>query len=151
MFTLFSGVVNCKPNSEENIRVVEYDNKPVFHPSHEPERSNKPFSDVVQAGNVFYLTGQIGLDHRTGKMVEGGIEAETKQTLENIKAVLEHHKLDMKDVVKATVILDTITDFAAFNAVYETYFPQKPARTTFAVESLARDAKIEIEVIAIAD
>ncbi|MBT8262672.1 MAG: Rid family detoxifying hydrolase, partial [Bacteroidia bacterium] len=120
-----------------------------FHVSHEPGRKDKPFSDVVQVGSTYYLTGQIGLDHKTGDLVEGGIETETRQTLENIKAVLEYHGLSMQQVVKATVILDTISDFAAFNDIYVTYFPQKPARTTYAVEALARGAKIEIEVIAV--
>ena len=77
------------------------------------------------------------------------IKAETKQTLENIKAVLAQHDLQMQDVVKAIVVLDDIDDFSAFNAIYTTYFPQKPARTTFAAEALARGAKIEIEVIAV--
>jgi 2-iminobutanoate/2-iminopropanoate deaminase len=81
--------------------------------------------------------------------VEGGIKAETIQTLENIKAVLNQHNLKMTDVLKATVILDTISDFSAFNTIYTEYFPQKPARTTFAAQALARGAKIEIEVVAV--
>ena len=144
-------VVYCGPNSEEKKEELVNNSKPIFHPSHEPGRANRPFSDAVQVGNLFFLTGQIGLDHSTGDMVEGGIEAETSQTLENIKDVLQHHSLEMTDVVKVTVILDTISDFAAFNGIYERYFPQKPARTTFAVEKLARNARIEIEVIAAKD
>ena len=124
-------------------------NTPEFHASHLVSRQNTPFSDAVQVGNTFYLSGQIGRDHAAGKLVEGGIEAETRQTLENIKAVLNHHGMDMSNVVKALVILDDIEDFAAFNAIYTTYLPQKPARTTFAAEALAAGAKIEIEVVAV--
>ncbi|MCW5520972.1 RidA family protein [Aureitalea sp. L0-47] len=134
----------CNSSSEEHL----ISNDLVFHPSHEPSRADKPFSDAVQAGSTFYLTGQIGLDHSTGKLVEGGIEAETRQTLENIKDVLAYHNMEMNDVVKATVILDSIGDFSAFNSIYIHYFPNKPARTTFAAESIARNAKIEIEVVA---
>lgn len=122
---------------------------PIFHPSHEPRKAEAPFSDVVQVGNLYFLSGQIGMDHSTRTLVEGGIEAETRQVLENIKAVLAQHKLDMGDVVKALVVLDDIEDFAAFNAIYREYLPQKPARTTFAAEALAAGAKIEIEVIAV--
>ncbi len=122
---------------------------PEFHASHEPAKQNAPFSDVVRVGNTFYLSGQIGMDQKTRTLVPGGIQLETKQTLENIKAVLAHHGLEMQDVVKALVVLDDIRDFAAFNEIYQKYFPQKPARTTFAAESLAVGAKIEIEVVAV--
>ncbi|MDC7997680.1 RidA family protein [Gilvibacter sediminis] len=124
-------------------------NTPEYHASHLASRQNTPFSDAVQVGNTFYLSGQIGRDHAKGKLVEGGIEAETRQTLENIKAVLNHHGMDMSNVVKALVVLDDIEDFAAFNAIYTSYLPQKPARTTFAAEALAAGAKIEIEVVAV--
>ena len=138
-----------KQTPDERISVEKEDVAPVFHASPLESRQNTPFSDGVQVGNTFYLTGQIGRDHAKGALVEGGIEAETKQTLENIKAVLAHHDMTMADVVKALVILDDIEDFAAFNAIYTTYLPQKPARTTFAAESLAAGAKIAIEVIAV--
>ena len=121
----------------------------VFHKTHEPKKMNAPFSDAVQVGNLFFLSGQVGMNHTTRKLVKGGIKAETKQTLENIKAVLAHHNMEMKDVVKCTVILADIEDFSLFNEVYKTYFPQKPARTTFAAKGLAVGAKIEIECIAV--
>ena len=147
---------SCRVASEEN-PTPDTPNTPdaavspasEFHASHLQSRQNTPFSDAVQVGNIFYLSGQIGRDHAAGKLVEGGIEAETRQTLENIKAVLNHHGMDMSNVVKALVILDDIEDFAAFNAIYTTYLPQNPARTTFAAEALAAGAKIEIEVIAV--
>jgi 2-iminobutanoate/2-iminopropanoate deaminase len=151
----FFGILACTSPSEEKTKtqnssdtINEATNAVVFHPSHEPKKSTAPFSDVVQVGDLFYLSGQIGMDHSTRELVQGGIKAETTQALENIKAVLGHHGLSMRQVVKATVILDEIDDFAAFNKIYKSYFPQKPARATFAAESLARGAKIEIEVVA---
>ena len=121
---------------------------PVFHKSYLPERQNTPFSEVVETQDLLFLSGQIGKNHKTGKLVEGGIKAETKQVIENIKAVLEHHSSSLDKIVKCTVILADIADFADFNSVYTTYFTNKPARTTFAAAGLAANAKIEIEVVA---
>ena len=120
----------------------------IFHKSHEPKRQHVPYSDVVESNGLLFLSGQIGMDHKTRTLVEGGIEAETKQCIENVKAVLEFHKLSLDNVVKCTIVLKNIDDFAAFNKVYETYFPNKPARTTFAAAGLAANASIEIDVIA---
>jgi 2-iminobutanoate/2-iminopropanoate deaminase len=118
------------------------------HKSHEESRQNVPFSDAVQIDNVYFLTGQIGKDHSLGKIVDGGIEAETKQTILNIEAVLKHHNLTLKDVVKSTVILADINDFYKMNAIYRSFFKENlPARTTFAA-NLVAGAKIEIEVVA---
>ncbi|PQB06019.1 reactive intermediate/imine deaminase [Aureitalea marina] len=122
---------------------------PVFHASHEPLKSDTPFSDVVQVGQFYFLSGQIGMDHSVRKLVEGGIQEQTRQTLENIKAVLDQHELKMSDVIKAMVVLDDMSDFAAFNQVYREYLPQKPARTTFAAKGLAAGALVEIEVVAV--
>ena len=121
----------------------------VFHKSHEPKKAQAPFSDVVEANGFLFLSGQVGMNHTTRTLVEGGIEAETKQCLENIKAVLEQHDSSLDHVVKCTVILKDIKDFAAFNAIYKTYFPNKPARTTFGASGLAVGARIEIDVIAV--
>lgn len=142
------GSFSCTENSSEN-KDSNTTEAPLFHKSHEPKKQDAPFSDVVQVGNTFYLSGQIGMDHTTRELVEGGIEPETHQTLDNIKAVLKQHDLQMTDVIKAMVVLDTIGDFLAFNSIYTQYFPQKPARTTFAAEALAKGAKIEIEVVAV--
>ena len=120
----------------------------IFHDSHESSRANVPFIDAVETDDLLFLTGQIGKDHKKGQLVFGGIEEETKQTIENIKAVLEHHKLTIDNVVKCTVILKDINDFKAFNSVYTQYFTKKPARTTFAASSLAGGARIEIDIIA---
>ncbi|MBX2827709.1 MAG: RidA family protein [Flavobacteriaceae bacterium] len=148
LFGLFLSCSDAQKEAVPHTSIASEDTAPVFHASHEPKKQQAPFSDVVQVGNTYYLAGQIGMDHTTRELVDGGIEAETRQTLENIKAVLEHHGLQMTDVVKAMVVLDDISDFSAFNAIYTQYFPQKPARTTFAAEALARGAKIEIEVVA---
>ncbi|WP_411768412.1 Rid family detoxifying hydrolase [Winogradskyella sp. A3E31] len=119
-----------------------------FHKSHEPSRANVPFSDAVETGDLLFLTGQIGKNHKAGELVSSGIEAETKQVIENIKAVLEHHQLSLDNVVKCTVILKDIEDFSKFNSVYTQYFTKKPARTTYAAAGLAGGASIEIDVIA---
>lgn len=140
---LFLFLMSCNTDSSKSTDNV------VFHKTHEPKKSKAPFSDAVQVGNLYFLSGQVGIDHTIRKLVAGGIQAETKQTLENIKAVLEQHGMKMKDVVKCTVILADIEDFSAFNEVYKGYFPQKPARTTFSAKGLAVGAKIEIECIAV--
>ncbi|MEM7487020.1 MAG: Rid family detoxifying hydrolase [Bacteroidota bacterium] len=121
----------------------------IFHESHEVKKQNAPFSDVVQAGNLFFLAGQIGMDHSTRTMVEGGIKGETEQVIKNIEAVLAQHDMKLENVVKCTVILSTMDDFGAFNEIYSKFFTKKPARTTFAASGLARNAKIEIEVMAV--
>ena len=153
---LFLGMASCHDKNHKEEHASEHEQRmepekmaPIFHPSHEPKKANTPFSDVVQVGDLFFLSGQIGMDHSTRVLVEGGITAETTQVLENIKEVLAQHDMTMDNVVKALVILDDIEDFAAFNAIYTQYLPQKPARTTFAAEALAAGAKIEIEVVAV--
>lgn len=110
-----------------------------------------PFSKAVRTGNLLFLSGQIGKDPKTGKLVSGGIKAEADQVLENIKSVLKANGTGMGNVVKCTVILDDINDFADMNTVYKTFFfDNYPARTTFAGD-LVGDAKIEIEAIAVID
>lgn len=121
----------------------------IFHKSHEPKKQSAPFSDVVQAGNMYFLAGQIGMDHTSRTLVEGGIQAETEQAIENIEDVLEQHGMTLDHVVKCTVILANIEDFAAFNEIYTQYFTKKPARTTFAAKGIAANGNIEIDVIAI--
>jgi len=123
--------------------------KIIFHASHEETRLVAPFSDVVEVGDLLFLTGQIGKDHQTGKLVSGGIASETKQVIKNIKDVLDVHGSTLEQVVKCTVILKDIEHFKEFNSVYMQYFPNKPARTTFAASALAGGALIEIDVIAV--
>ncbi|MAU16438.1 MAG: reactive intermediate/imine deaminase [Muricauda sp.] len=121
----------------------------IFHKSHEPKKQNAPYSDAVQAGNMYFLAGQVGMDHTTRTLVKGGIQAETEQAIKNIEAVLEQHDMTLDNVVKCTVILANIEDFAAFNEIYTQYFTKKPARTTFAAKAIAANGAIEIDVIAV--
>ncbi len=109
-----------------------------------------PYSQAIRAGNFLFLSGQIPLDPKTGKLVNGDIRRQTQQVLENIKGVLESQKLGMEDVVKVTIFLKNIGDFNQVNEVYGTYFPSSPpARSTVGVAALPRDAEIEIEAIAL--
>ena len=94
----------------------------IFHRSHEPAKQNAPYSDAVEANGFLFLAGQIGMDQTTRTLVPGGIKAETEQTIKNIEAVLKHHGLTLEHVVKCTVILSTMDDFAALNEVYTRYF-----------------------------
>lgn len=148
VFSISFGCTHSK-NEKGHIEINKRFEAPIFHKSHQPKKQNLPFSDAVQVVNTFYLSGQIGMNHSTRQLVEGGIKAETTQALENIREVLSVHGLHFTDVVKVTVILENMENFSAFNEVYTSYFPQKPARTTFAAKGLAKGAKIEIEVIAV--
>lgn len=106
-----------------------------------------PFSEAVRVGGVLYLSGQIGVD-TTGAVVAGGIEAETRRTLENVRSTLARHGASMDDVFKCTVMLaDIRADYAPMNAVYRTFFkPERmPARSTFGTSGLALGARVEIE------
>jgi len=108
-----------------------------------------PFSELVRIENTLYLSGQIGLDPKTNKLAKGGFIAETNQALTNIQQTLQKHGYAMDNVVKCTVMLTNITDFAAFNRVYTRFFsPPYPARSAFAVNKLALNALVEIECIA---
>ena len=119
-----------------------------FIQSNIERRQSAPYSEAVRIGDILFLTGQVGFNNDSLKLASGGIKAETTQALENIKAVLEANGSDLEHVAKCTVILTDRNDFAAFNEVFRSYFPEKkPARTTF-VADLVIDAKIEIDVIA---
>jgi 2-iminobutanoate/2-iminopropanoate deaminase len=108
-----------------------------------------PFSPIVEANGFVFLAGQIGDAPGSHGPVPGGIEAETRAMLENVGRLLRAAALDYRDVVKATVYLTDIADFAAMNAVYREYFPvEPPTRATVAVAALAVGARIEIEVMA---
>jgi reactive intermediate/imine deaminase len=111
--------------------------------------NNYPFSDAVQVGDLLFLSGKIGFDSKKGKLVEGGIKTETKQTMDNIKDSLNTYGYTMNDLVKCTVMLADIEDWPIFNEVYKVYFPLHfPARSAFATNGLALGAKVEVECIA---
>lgn len=108
-----------------------------------------PYSQAVIAGNLIFTAGQLGIDPQTGKLAQG-IEAQTRQALTNLSAVLEAASSSLAQVVKATVFLAHMEDFAAMNTVYAEFFPrQPPARSTVEVARLPREALVEIEVIAL--
>jgi 2-iminobutanoate/2-iminopropanoate deaminase len=111
-----------------------------------------PYSQAVHIGNLVYTSGQVGLDPATGNLVEGGIEAQTTQVLENLKHVLRAAGLGMEHAIKTTVFLKDLKDFAAMNAIYAKHLAPAgvvaPARSTVQVAALPKDALIEIEVIA---
>ena len=108
-----------------------------------------PFSEAVRVGHILYLSGQIGIDPATSRLAEGGITGETRQTLENIKASLEKYGSSMAEVVKCTVYLADINEWAAMNEVYVTYFPTNPpARSALGTSGLALGSRTEIECMA---
>lgn len=109
-----------------------------------------PFSAAVRVGDMLYLSGQIGTDS-TGALVQGGIEPETRQTMENIRAVLEANGSSMDRVVKCLVMLADMVEWGAMNRVYVTFFPDHlPARSAMGASGLALGARVEIECIAVA-
>jgi len=108
-----------------------------------------PYSQGIRTGSFVFLSGQIPLVRDTGKFVDGGITEQTEQVIANIKALLASQKLTLADVVKATVFLADMEEFAAMNAVYGKHFTgTPPARSTVQVARLPKDARVEIEVIA---
>jgi reactive intermediate/imine deaminase len=109
-----------------------------------------PFSEAVRVGDLLLVSGQIGNRPGTLELVAGGIEAETRQTLDNVRAVLERHGSSLDRVVKCTVFLADIAEWPAMNAVYRTYFTDAPpARSAACANGLALGARVEIEAIAV--
>jgi 2-iminobutanoate/2-iminopropanoate deaminase len=108
-----------------------------------------PYSMAIETGDLLFISGQIPLDAATGKLVEGDVSAQARQSLENLQAVLEAAGLSFAHVVKTTIFLTSMADFAAVNEVYKSYVKEPyPARSTIAVAALPMGAKVEIEMIA---
>jgi 2-iminobutanoate/2-iminopropanoate deaminase len=108
-----------------------------------------PYSQAVRAGQLLFVSGQVPLDPATGQMVEGDIAAQTRRVFDNLAAVLKAGGRSFADVVRTTVFLADMNDFAAVNEVYGTYFTEPyPARATVQVARLPKDARVEIDVIA---
>ena len=108
-----------------------------------------PYSQAIQVGNLVYTSGQIPIDPATGVFAEGGIKEQTRQALLNVKAILEETGLSMNDIVKTTVFMADMNDFADMNAVYAEFFTEPyPARSAVAVKTLPKGALVEIEVVA---
>jgi len=110
-----------------------------------------PYSQAVRAGDILFISGQIGIDPATGVMAEG-LEAQVKQVLENLKAIVEEAGGSMDSICKATVLLQSMDDFKAMNGIYAGYFESDPpARAAFEVNALPLGALVEIEAIALLD
>jgi 2-iminobutanoate/2-iminopropanoate deaminase len=107
-----------------------------------------PYSQAISTGNFLFTAGQMAIDPRTGKLVVGGIKEQTRQVMENLKAILTEARTDFSKVVKTTVFLQDIKMFVDFNQIYGEYFPSEPpARSTFQVVALPLGAMVEIEMI----
>jgi len=122
-------------------RVIRPDNAP---------NTGLPFSPGIRVGNTVYVAGHLGRDPVTSKLVPGGIEAETRQALNNIREVLRTAGMDLKDVASVTVYITSFGEFARFNAVYREFFPaDPPARATVQVAALNDGARVELQMIAV--
>jgi 2-iminobutanoate/2-iminopropanoate deaminase len=113
------------------------------------DTTNRPYSTAVRVDNMLYLSGALGIVPGTRALAEGGIQGETRQTLENISASLELFGSSMDRVIKCTVYLADIAEWGAMNEVYMTFFPNKPARSALGNIGLGLDARIEIECMAV--
>lgn len=113
------------------------------------EGRDLPFSSAVRAGNTLYLSGNLGNIPGTMDLAEGGITGETRQTMENISAVLQQFGSSMDEVVKCTVFLADMAEWGAMNEVYKTFFKNPPARSALGVSGLALNGRVEIECIAV--
>lgn len=121
----------------------------VYHPPG-GNVSGLPFSEAVQARGLLFLAGQIGIDS-SGRLVPGGIGPEVRQAMANIRTVLERHGSSLENIVKATVMLADIGEWAAMNAEYVKFFPSHlPARSAFGTNGLALGARVEVECVALA-
>jgi 2-iminobutanoate/2-iminopropanoate deaminase len=133
------------PSGTSSAPEVEYLNAPGT------ENLGLPFSAAVRVGNTLYLSGQIGNIPGTLDLAPGGIQGQTRQTMDNIKQALEHFGSSMDRVVKCTVFLADMDEWAAMNEVYRTYFENPPARSALGASGLAMNGRVEIECIAVVD
>ena len=138
------GLVSCAPAASS--RVVP---APVYLPSADQAMRGLPFSDAVRVGDLLFLSGKVGTAPGKAELVPGGIAAETRQVMENIKVTLLTNGSSLDRVVKCTVMLADIREWAEMNEVYARYFPNhRPARSSFGASGLALNARVEIECIA---
>jgi 2-iminobutanoate/2-iminopropanoate deaminase len=108
-----------------------------------------PYSQAIEFNNIVYTSGQIAIDRESGKLIEGDIKAQTKQTIRNIENILEAAGSDISKVIKVNVFLKNIGEFSAMNEIYDEYFgTSKPARSTVEVSNLPKDALVEIDAVA---
>lgn len=124
--------------SDKNVEILDFGGN-----------ENYPFSSAARAGNMLFLSGQLGIAPGQDDLVPGGISAETRQVMENIKDRTERSGFQMNNIIKCTVFLADMSEWGAFNDVYRTYFSKPfPARSAVAVSGLAADARVEVECIA---
>ena len=143
MLAAATAIVAAQPATAEEKAVIEFLNSGKVVPA------SLPFSEAVRVGETLYLSGQIGIKPGTLQLVPGGIKEEARQTLENIKTSLEANGYTMRDIVKCTVMLADIFEWAAFNEVYKAAFtPPYPARSAMGTGGLAMGARVEVECIA---
>ena len=122
--------------------------KQIIEPAGSPAAVG-PYNHAVRVGDLLFCAGQIPLDPATGDLVKGDIKVQTERVLQNVKAILEDQKLTLANVVKSTVFLTNLADFAGMNEVYAKYFTSDfPARSTIQVGALPKGANVEIEVVA---
>ena len=140
------GLCACQPPTPDTTAAtqagpdVEYLSTPEF------AARGLPFSEAVRVGSMLYLSGQLGTVPGTGQRISGGIQPETRQTLENIKAVLERYGSSMDRIVKCTIMIDDMAEWPAMNEIYVEFFPgPKPVRSAFGADGLALGAAVEIE------
>jgi len=144
LLLLIAALVVCGCNVRANHSAdVEYLREPGA------EALNLPFSSAVRVGDTLYLSGNIGIVPGTMQLADGGIQGQTRQTMDNIRHTLETFGSSMDRVVKCTVMLADIGEWGAMNEVYRTYFTNMPARSAFGASGLALDARVEIECIAV--
>ncbi|AGT74231.1 RidA family protein [Helicobacter pylori] len=123
--------------------------KKVIHSTLAPKAIG-PYSQAIATNNLVFVSGQLGIDATTGEFKGTDIHSQTTQSMENIKAILKEADLGMDSVVKTTILLKSLDDFAVVNEIYGSYFTEPyPARATFQVAKLPKDALVEIEAIAI--
>jgi 2-iminobutanoate/2-iminopropanoate deaminase len=122
--------------------------KTIIKPAHSPAAVG-PYNHAVRVGDLLFCAGQIPIDPKDGNLVAGDIKVQTERVLQNVKAILDDQKLTFANVVKSTVFMTSLTDFAAMNEVYGKFFTSDfPARSTVQVAALPKGANVEIEVIA---
>jgi 2-iminobutanoate/2-iminopropanoate deaminase len=122
--------------------------KTVIHSDRAPEAVG-PYSHAIRAGHLVFTSGQLPIDPASGKLAEGGIKEQTRQVMENLRAILEAAGSDFSKVLKVTVYLDEMKSFAQFNEVYSEFFPsEQPARSAFQVAALPLGAMVEVDMIA---
>lgn len=141
---LLGSLVACATLAKEPTKVEFLDSGKVYP-------AGVPLAEAVRVGDTLYLSGQIGIQPGTLKLVPGGVKEEAKQTLANIKTTLEAHGYSLRDVVKCTVMLADISKWGEFNEIYKSFFSAPyPARSAFGANGLAVGAQVEVECIAVA-